>query len=99
MPAGAWGPSGFAAKAGDPCMNNAGEAGVLREEGGWLYCEASYLGPSRAGTQGAGDVPPTRSDSAMSPHTMSAADAWAIRSAAYNEMVDQLQNQWRTPQG
>jgi hypothetical protein len=39
-PAGAWGQAGLAAVAGDPCMTNAGEAGVLREENGWLYCEA-----------------------------------------------------------
>jgi hypothetical protein len=99
MPVGAWGAAGLAAKAGDPCKTNEGEPGVLREEGGWLYCEASYLGPTRSGEQSAGDVPVTRADAVPTSRAaidaMSAAEGQAIKDAAWNEMCAELRDAWK----
>jgi len=83
-PPGAWGPSGYGAKAGDPCMNNSGEAGVLREKDGWLYCEVTPLGPSRAA--------PTNPQS----DSMTADQAQAVRDQAYQQYCSDLENAWRT---
>lgn len=79
-PKDAWGPAGYGAKAGDPCMSNAGEAGVLEEANGWLYCRVSRLGPTRSGKQSAGDVPVTRVDSVTD-------QAQAIRDEAYKPIA------------
>lgn len=81
-PQGAWGPSGFAAKAGDPCTSN-GAPGVLSEKGGWLYCDLTPLGPTRVTptNTGADGVTGDRS----------------LQDAAWREMVESQQNAWKTP--
>jgi hypothetical protein len=83
-PKDAWGPAGYAAKPGDPCMTNAGEAGVLRQEGDWLYCQITPLGPTRA-------TPTNRNADSMT-----ADQAQVIRTQAYQQYCSDLENAWRS---
>jgi hypothetical protein len=84
-PQGAWGPAGFAAKAGDPCTSN-GAPGVRREKDGWLYCELTPVGPTRSSeTVNPGDS-----------MTVDIAAAQKIRDAAYAEYVQRISQEWRT---
>jgi hypothetical protein len=80
-PQGAWGPAGFAAKAGDPCTKD-GAPGVLRERDGWLYCELTRLGPSRSSET----VPVDR---ATIVGDRSAQDA------AWRELQERTNSEWR----
>jgi hypothetical protein len=69
-------------RAGDPCSRD-GADGTWEDGGdGNLYCMVQKM-------------PVTRADS-MPPRTMSAADAEKIKSAAWNEMVSELTNAWKT---
>jgi hypothetical protein len=79
-PSGKW---PLSAGVGSACDLN-GERGVLVEDGsGVLVCQVNR------------HVGPTRSDAAP-PRFMDAATAQKIKDAAYNEMVSDLTNAWRT---
>jgi hypothetical protein len=83
-PKGAWGPAGFAAKAGDPCTEN-GAPGRLREKDGWLYCDLTPVGPSRSSeTVNPGDRATMVGDR-------------SAQDAAWMEMVRSQNEAWKTP--
>jgi hypothetical protein len=78
-------------RVGSPCSFD-GQLGTIQEGAdGLLYCETRALESPR--------VPATNPSSAdaVPPRFMDAATAQKIKDAAYNEMVTELTNQWKTP--
>jgi hypothetical protein len=86
-------PVGFNPKAGDQCSQD-GAKGVLVERNGYLYCQVEPMPSARSGTSSGSDalLRNTRNN-------MSAADGERLKSEAWNQMVSDLENSWRTPQG
>jgi hypothetical protein len=83
-------PVGYAAKAGDTVTFN-GAPATLVERDGWLYAVMIDVGPTRSG-RSSGGAPPTRNSDAMT-----ADQGQAIKDAAWQAMVREQNEMWRTP--
>jgi hypothetical protein len=84
-PAGAYAPVGLGANEGDVVTWNGAPARLVKR-GDWLFPVVHQQGATRSGTS-AGDAVP---------RTMDAATAQKIKDAAWLEMVERLNNEWRT---